>query len=100
MNSVVIEVFFLLDIIDLQTLTYQNQGSTELCAKSGTVLYEVKHSFGCSVSQQWPNFASKSIVKDFARNMDAEMISKACKSVRAKLMKVPKMKDGYFEHFL
>ena len=43
---------------------------------------------------------SKSIVKDFARNMDAEMISKACKSARARFMKVCKMKGDNFEHLL
>ena len=70
------------------------------CVPSGTVLYEVKHPSGCLVSQQWPNFVSKSIVKDFARNMDAEMISKACWSARAIFMKVRKMKDDHFEHLL
>ena len=63
---------------------------------SGTVLNEVKHPSGCLVSQQWPNFASKSIVKDFSRNMDAEMISKAYKSASARFVKVRKIKDDYF----
>ena len=65
------------------------------CVPSGTVLYEVKHP-----SQQWPNFVSKSIVKDFAINMDAEMISKACKSARDRFIIVRKMKDDHFEHLL
>ena len=68
---------------------------------SGTVLYEVKHPSGCSVLQQWPNFASKFfVIEDFARNMDAEMISKACKSARATFRKVRKKKDDNFEHLL
>ena len=70
------------------------------CVPSGTVLYEVKHPSRSSVSQQWPNFASKSIVKDLARYMDAEMISKAFKSLRAKFMKELKLKDSNFEHLL
>ena len=30
----------------------------------------------------------KSIVNDFARNMDSEMVSKACKSARARFVRV------------
>ena len=42
----------------------------------------------------------KFIVNEFTRNMDSEMMSKACKSAPARFMKVRETKGDNFEHLL